>query len=122
MQGVERFMEKKKETILIINSSMGRSKKVKLSGIPTAYEETQKIVQNKDLSKISGSINQLEEQRRKNDAIAILDLVNDINKGKNPMVKMATIREQTYQQALGSLLSVRNTEAFEVMMLLYEHM
>ena len=119
MQGVERFMEKKKETILIINSSMGRSKKVKLSGIPTAYEETQKIVQNKDLSKISGSINQLEEQRRKNDAIAILDLVNDINKGKNPMVKMATIREQTYQQALGSLLSVRNTEAFEVMMLLY---
>ena len=38
MQGVERFMEKKKETILIINSSMGISKKVKLSGIPTAYE------------------------------------------------------------------------------------
>ena len=100
----------------------GRKEKHKLSGIPTAYEETQKIVQSKDIEKISGSIKDLENSRRKKDAIAILDLVNDINKGKSPMVKMATIREQTYQEALGSLLSVRNTEAFETMMLLYEFM
>ena len=38
------------------------------------------------------------------------------------MVKMITIEEKTYQEALGSLLAIRNTEAFETMMLLYEYM
>ena len=99
-----------------------RSKQHKLSGVPTAYEETEKIFNSKDIDIIKYKTAELEEDRRKSDGIAILELVNDIKAGKNPMVKMASIKEQTYQQALGSLLSMRSTEAFEIMMLLYEHM
>jgi hypothetical protein len=97
-------------------------KKHKLSGVPTAYEEAQKIISGKDIKKIENSIEVLETERRKRDEKAILELINDINKGDNPMVKMVSLEEQTFQQALGSLLSIRNTEAFEVMMLLYEYM
>jgi hypothetical protein len=99
-----------------------RIPKHKLSGVPTAYEETQKIISAKDITKFENSIEQLELERRERDEKAILNLINDTSKGKNPMVQMATIEEQTFQQALGSLLSIRNTEAFEVMMLLYEYM
>ena len=96
--------------------------KHKLSGVPTAYEETQKIIGNKNIKKIENDIEELEAERRQRDEKAILDLINDINKGQDPMVKMITIEEKTYQEALGSLLAIRNTEAFETMMLLYEYM
>lgn len=101
---------------------MSSGKKHKLSGIPTAYEESDKIISSKDIQKIEDNIEALERERRKKDEKAILELINDINKGKNPMVEIASIEEQTFQQALGSLLAIRNTEAFETMMLLYEYM
>jgi hypothetical protein len=101
---------------------MAKTPKHKLSGVPTAYEEAQKIIGSKDVAKIEDNIEALELERRKKDEKAILELINDINKGKNPIVQIASIEEQTFQQALGSLLAIRNTEAFEVMMLLYEYM
>jgi hypothetical protein len=99
-----------------------KTPKHKLSGIPTAYEETDKIMNSKNIKRIEGSIEELELERRKRDEKAILELINDINKGQDPIVKMITIEEKTYQEALGSLLAIRNTEAFETMMLLYEYM
>ena len=101
---------------------MAKTPKHKLSGVPTAYEEAQKIMNSKDIQKIAQNIEEYETERRKRDEKAILDLINDINKGKNPIVQIASIEEQTFQQALGSLLAIRNTEAFETMMLLYEYM
>lgn len=97
-------------------------KRHKLSGVPTAYDETQKILHNKDIGKIEAGIEGLEAERRARDEEAILELLNDHNQGKNPIVKMATLQEETFQQALGSLLAIRNTEAFETIMLLYEHL
>lgn len=99
-----------------------KTPKHKLSGIPTAYEEVQKIISGKDMKKIEDSLETLETERKKRDEIAILELIRDINKGQDPMVKMVTIEEKTFQEALGSLLGIRNTEAFETMMLLYEYM
>ena len=94
----------------------------KLSGVPTAYEEANKIVDSKDIQKIEANIEDLELERRKKDERAILELLNSQAKGENPMVKMAMIEERTFQEALGSLLSIKNTEVFETMMLLYEYM
>ena len=94
----------------------------KLSGIPTAYEETDKIINNKNIENIHEKIEELELHRRRKDEKAILEILNDHVKGKNPLVKLATIERQTFHQALTSLLNIRNTEAFEVMMLLFEYM
>ena len=35
---------------------------------------------------------------------------------------MASLQQNTFTQALSSLLTIRNTEAFEALMLLYEHL
>ena len=102
---------------------MSRKKsKHKLSIIPTAYEETDKIISSKNIDNIHEKINTLEIHRREKDEKAILEILNEHSKGKNPLVKLATIENETFQQALGSLLSIRNTEAFETMMLLFEYM
>lgn len=101
---------------------MAKTPKHKLSGVPTAYEEAQKIIANKDIKKIANNIEDLETERRKRDEKAILQLINDTKQGKKPMVEMITLEEQTFQQALGSLLLIKNTEAFEIMMLLFEYM
>ena len=100
-----------------------KNKKHKLSIIPTAYEETSKIFEKKKISSdIYQKIDSLEEQRRRKDEEAILEIINEHSKGKNPLVKLTEIRNNTFQEALGSLLSIRNTEAFETMMLLFEYM
>ncbi|WP_236870160.1 hypothetical protein [Candidatus Bandiella numerosa] len=96
--------------------------KHKLSGIPTAYEETNKLISSKKIENIHEKIDELEVYRRKKDENAILEILNEAAKGKSPLVKLATIETNTFQEALTCLLSIRNTETFEVMMLLFEYM
>lgn len=76
----------------------------------------------RDLNNIHEKIETLEENRRKKDEKAILEILNDHSKGQKPLVKLASIESNTFRQALDSLLNIRNTEAFEVMMLLFEYM
>ena len=101
---------------------MPKKSKHKLSFIPTAYEESDKIISRKKLTNIDEKIEALEEKRRKRDEKAILEILNEHSKGNKPLVKLASIESNTFKQALDSLLSIRNTEAFEVMMLLFEYM
>lgn len=95
----------------------------KLSIIPTAYVETDKIIGRKALGgDINDKIDKLELKRRAMDEEAILEILNDQSQGKRSLVKMVSVREKTFQNALGSLLSIRSTEAFDTMMLLFEYM
>ena len=54
--------------------------KHKLSVIPTAYEEAEKTIANKNLDNLHKNINALEAQRRKKDEKAILEILNDTQK------------------------------------------
>ena len=101
---------------------MQKKSKHKLSFVPTAYEESDKIISGKKFNNIDEKIEALEENRRKKDEKAILEILNDHSKGQKPLVKLASIESDTFRQALDSLLNIRNTEAFEVMMLLFEYM
>ena len=92
----------------------------KLSGIPTAYEELHKIIDSKDFNKIN--VDELECERIKSHEKAILSLINKYGKSKIPLVEKLIIQQETYQEALNNLLSLKNHETFETMMLLFEYM
>ena len=99
----------------------GKNKKHKLSGVPTAYEESQKVVDSKNIEKIKENIDILEKQRQR-DELAILELSNTHRKSKVPLVDQLSIEQITYQQALQNLLNLKSTETLESIMLLYEYM
>ncbi len=95
-------------------------KKHRLSGIPTVYEETHKIIDSKPLDEVS--IDKMEEERIKRHEKAILNLINRHGKSKVPLVEKLTIQQETYKEALTNILSLRSHETFETMMLLFEYM
>lgn len=97
-------------------------KQHRLSAIPTAYEETQKIIDSKNIQDIEDKLERLEVDRRKGDEEAILDLINTHGKSKTPLVSKLSITQNTYSEVLNNLLSLRSPETFEAMMLLYEYM
>lgn len=103
-------------------SGQKKRKQHKLSGIPTAYEESQKILDSKNFNEIENKIELLENERNKNDEEVILDLINTHGKSKIPLVAMLSVSQNTYREALNNLLSLRSPETFEAMMLLYEYM
>lgn len=94
----------------------------KLSAVPTAYEEQQKILDSKDPQIIESNLENLEIKRRKEDEEAILNLINTHGKSEIPLVEMLSIKEKTYKEALNNILSLRNPETFEAMMLLFTYM
>lgn len=96
------------------------SKNHKLSAIPTVYEEAHKIIDSKSLD--ASTIAKLEESREKRDEKAVLNLINKHGKSDLPLVEKLTIEQETYKEALKNILSLRNHETFETMMLLFEYM
>lgn len=96
------------------------SKSHKLSAIPTVYEEAHKIIDSKSLD--DSTIKKLEESREKRDEEAVLNLINKHGKSHLPLVEKLTIEQETYKEALKNILSLRNHETFETMMLLFEYM
>ena len=99
-----------------------RMKIHKLSPVPTTIEESQKIIDSKDTEIIENSIEDLEKVRLEKDEKAILNLVNTHSQAELPLVESLSIEQKTYQEALKNLLSLRNPETFEAVMLLFEYM
>jgi hypothetical protein len=96
------------------------NQKHKLSGIPTVYEETHKIIDSKTFDQVN--IDKMEYDRNKRHEKAILNLINKHGKSKIPLVEKLVIQQETYHEALNNILSLRDHETFETMMLLFEYM
>lgn len=94
--------------------------KHRLSGVPTVYEETHKLIDSKDLKEVNAD--KMEEERIKRHENAILKLINTHGKSKVPLVDRLIVQQETYHEALNNLLSVRSHETFETMMILFEYM
>jgi len=101
---------------------MNDKHKHKLSGVPTVYEETHKIIDKKDIKKIEEHTEEMEAMRKERDEKAILNLINKHGKSNIPLVEQLSLEHATYQEALKSLLSLKNHKTFETMMLLFEYM
>lgn len=103
--------------------------KHELSPIPTAYEESNKIIDSKDVksvrekieSKVLTSKNS-DLMKYKKDEKFILNLINTSTQTKFPLVDALAIEQATYTEALKSLINLKNTDVLESMMLLYEYM
>jgi hypothetical protein len=100
--------------------SKKKNPKHRLSGVPTVYEETHKLVDSRNLDEVD--IDKMEDERVRKHEEAILKLINKHGKSKVPLVERLSIQHETYQEALNNLLSLRSHETFETMMLLFEHM
>lgn len=90
--------------------------------VPTAYEESEKIIDRKDVSIITQEIEKRELERYRKDQEAILMLLNNESYSKFPLVDKIALEQATYEEAIKNLVSLKNTEILETMMLLYEYM